>query len=441
MYCLDTNTNPRIAELIDLLRETSRATRPEQLMAPMGKAVRRWVDSDLLISASRRGLSNGQYKITRMVDFTDPEAENADINPWRDWDSLPTHIGGFIGDVMSKDVPEVIHDLNLIGDPILGDALDDLYSCVAIPVFDEGEAINWAFNFRKDPRGFTADDLELMMSLLNIFGRATKNLIVAREVERLANRVKGELQKVADIQKALLPQSIPDIPGLSISTYYRPCELAGGDYYDFTALDLDEQGQPTPDSRWGIIIADVSGHGASAAVIVAMMQAIVHAYPEHGRACPNDLLEHLNAQLVRKRLDHSFVTAFCGSFDPKDRSFTYACAGHYPPRLKKPGGGNVVTSLPVESGIPLGITDQCGATVHCIKLEPGDTLVLFTDGINESFNRQNEMFGLEKLDETMHRCSGEPSCVISSVTKALEIHEGGMRPTDDQTIVALQLDM
>jgi len=440
MYCLDTNSNPRIAELVETLREMSRISEPEELLGPLSRSLHRWLRADALIAVSRRHLAPRQYKITRRVRYTDEGPVASTTNPWAEWHRLPTHQGGFVADVLDANVPEVIHDLDLREDPVLGEEYAACKSCVAIPVYDNGESPNWTFNFKHDPRGFTVDDLEIIMLLSNLVGRATKNLIAVREVHQLHDQVREELERVASIQRSLLPSEIPDIPGLSISTYYRPCELAGGDYYDFTPLDGLTRGEPDPNGRWGFIIADVSGHGASAAVVMAMMQAIVHAYPDFEHVRADRLLHHLNTQLVRKKLDHSFVTAFAAGYEPAERMLRYACAGHYPPRIKKPGAGSPVTPLPVRAALPLAIADAFEIESQSIRLEPGDTLVMFTDGVIESFNANREMFGMEGLDAAIHQCTGEPGCIIESVTKALAEHEGGMRAADDQTIVAIRVE-
>jgi len=440
MNCLDTRSNPRIADLLETLREMSLVTRAEDLVKSLSRSLHRWVHNDALIAVSRRGLGDGEYKITRRVRYTSDGPVSSTLNPWKEWDRLPTYRGGFIGELLARDVPEVIHDLDLRDDPVLGDEYGEFQSCVALPLFDSGESLNWNIGFRRDAQGFTLDDLELTMVISNLVGRTTINLINAQKVERLHQQLSHELEKVASIQRALLPEQLPDIPGLDIAASYLPCELAGGDYYDFTPLDRDPlTGEPIRDGRWGVIIADVSGHGASAAVIMAMMQAIVHAYPEYEQAHSDHLLAHLNEQFVRKNLDHNFVTAFCAGYDPKTHVLKYACAGHYPPRIKKPGEGSEVRPIAVHSGLPLGISDDSCVQQESLVLEQGDTLVLFTDGIIESFSREREMFGTAGLDAAIYACSGDPNCIIDSITRALKDHEGGRRPADDQTIVAIKV--
>ncbi|NOG55449.1 MAG: PP2C family protein-serine/threonine phosphatase [Planctomycetes bacterium] len=280
-----------------------------------------------------------------------------------------------------------------------------------------------------------------MLLLGNLMGLTTRNLVASQQVEQLNQRITTQLEQVAQLQRALLPQQLPRIPGLSMNAHYRPCEQAGGDYYDF--IPLKGGAQPDDainnDHPWGIMIADVSGHGASAAVIMAMVQTLAHAYPidpeDPGRA-----LEQINAHLIAERLDSSFVTAFLGVFHPDTRILTYASAGHHPPRIKHIGENNPARPLELASAPPLGIFDQnYHVETKQQLLNTEDTLILFTDGVTEAMSPTRELFGVERLDEAILCCSGEPDCIIGSLTAAVAQHEQGNRPVDDQTIVALKL--
>jgi sigma-B regulation protein RsbU (phosphoserine phosphatase) len=219
---------------------------------------------------------------------------------------------------------------------------------------------------------------------------------------------------------------------------YQPCELAGGDYYDFTKLagadHFDDPLQP-----WGIIMADVAGHGARAAVVMAILQTLTQSIPESRMDNPSDVLLGLNEQLLRKGIERTFVTAVCMSYDPRDRTVQVASAGHPAPRLKKPGEGSPVTAIPVEPCYPLGIDNAIKPATTKVQLAVEDTVVLFTDGITESFNRNRSMFGLSGLDKAIEGCSGEPDCIIDSIHRALAVHEFGRRPSDDQTILAFKV--
>src|SRR5262245_45797139 len=192
------------------------------------------------------------------------------------------------------------------------------------------------------------------------------------------------MKAVGEIQRSLLPARLPTIPTLDLATYYQPSQRAGGDYYDFF---------PLPAGKWGIFIADVSGHGTPAAVLMAVTHCIAHTNP--GSAQPPsqvlDYLTHHLATLYTSR-NESFVTAFSGFYDPADRTLTYACAGHNPPRLKRCDDGTLL-SLEGAGGLPLGIMPE-GEYDECVQqLRPGDQIIFYTDGITEASNPEGRLFG------------------------------------------------
>lgn len=426
----------RLEGLIDCLLAISKSDDPTEVGIHAGRGIRYFTPFDALVSVSVRTLPPGRYKVTRRMLGGRPTGET--VNPWRDWANLPTYTGGLVGEAIYTPRPRVFTNLYLRSDPALGDEVAEFGSCLAIPLFDGGEALNWNFLFRQSPNGFAPAEVELMVLVSNLLGQATRNMVTARKVEELNTRITAQLHEVAELQRSLLPRRLPDIPQIEMVAHYQPCEQAGGDYYDFAHIPIPG-GAANAAGHWGVLIADVAGHGARAAVIMAMMQSIVHAYPHSGTISPDSLLEHLNTQLLKKGIDRTFVTALCMHYNPTTRLVRLASAGHYPPRLKKPGEGSPVTALPVESGLPLGIEADLRLHVSEVQLDVGDTLVLYTDGVIESFNTRREMFGMRRLDEALHHCSGEPGCVVESVTKALREHESNLRPADDQTMLVMKV--
>ncbi|MHC4428386.1 MAG: PP2C family protein-serine/threonine phosphatase, partial [Planctomycetota bacterium] len=196
-----------------------------------------------------------------------------------------------------------------------------------------------------------------------------------------------------------------------------------------------------PDGPWGILIADASGHGPSAAVLMAILQSIVHAYPaDPPPSGPAELLEHANRQLARKRLASSFVTAFMAMYDPPNRRLVYARAGHHPPLLKDPASGDAVHRLEDVGGIPLGVLEETEYEQAEIELGPNQTLLLYTDGITEAMSPEGDMFGLAGIEHALRTCVGDADSMVASIMGPLGRHVGGSRPSDDQTIVAIQTE-
>ena len=133
------------------------------------------------------------------------------------------------------------------------------------------------------------------------------------------------------------------------------------------------------------------------------------------------------------------MTAFLAVYDPPSRGLRYARAGHNPPLLKNAGSGGAVRRLDDVGDVPLGVLDDVAFSDSQITLQPQQTLVLYTDGIVEAKGPGGEMFGVEGIERALTECTGEPECVVSSVTSALREHEAGIRPADDQTLVAIKL--
>lgn len=426
----------RLDGLIESLLAISKSDDPAEVGLHAGRGIRYFMPFDALVSVSVRTLPPGRYKVTRRMLGNRPVRDPG--NPWRDWAILPTYTGGLIGEALYAPRPRVFSNLYLRNDPALGDEVAEYGSCLAVPLFDGGEALNWNFLFRHTPVGFSPAEVELMVLVSNLLGQTTRNMVTARKVEELNARITAQLHEVAELQRSLLPRTLPNIPQIEMVTHYQPCEQAGGDYYDFAHIP-NQEGAAGDAGEWGVIIADVAGHGARAAVIMAMMQSIVHAYPLAATIAPDAVLDHLNEQLLNKGIDRTFVTALCMRYDPTKRVVRLASAGHYPPRLKKPGAESPVTAMHVESGLPLGIERDLHLHVSETHVDVGDTLVFYTDGVIESFSANREMFGMARLDEALHHCSGEPGCVVESVTTALREHEGGIQPADDQTLLVMKV--
>ncbi|MFG0251948.1 MAG: PP2C family protein-serine/threonine phosphatase [Phycisphaerales bacterium JB038] len=429
MHCLETRHNPRIADLMEAVIAISRAERPEEVNVHLAYRFQRLFKYEAFLSLSRRSLPTGEYKITRRLDaqgLGDPDLFRAD-NPWRDWAKLPTHVGGFLGEVTAGRDPAVMHDLLLADDPVLGDEYRDMGSCMVVPLFDGGEPLNWAVFFRRDPHGFSIDDLEQSILTGNMVGKVTRNLVMAAEVRELNAKLKADLEEVAKLQLALLPEKLPRIPTLELGSSYLTADEAGGDYYDFFELD---------GGRWGLIVADVSGHGVAAGTVMALTHASLSAADQAVLAQPDLALTHLNRSLMHKQLGGHFVTAFYGVYDPADGLLRFTSAGHPPPRRKLPSG--TVEPLNSRHTFPLGIEESLPVRVAETRLLPTETLVLYTDGIVEAFNPQHDMFSVARLDQAISGCSGMPDCVIDSVHQALYQHTGEMTRADDQTIVALR---
>lgn len=433
---VNTDAMPSIRALVEILRDLSTQTEPAKAVAAFGKRFRELRPVEAFVSVSRRGLPEGYYKITRSFkpdEVSRMEAQGDWPNPWRDWQKLDTHTGGFIGRCLEDPCPQLYHDIDLSGDPVLGDRFGEMRCVTAIPVYDDTEALNWSFRFLKDPRGYSLHDLEQDTLTTNLFGGVTRNLVNLQRVRELNDRLAQQLQQIATIQQGLLPKKLPKVPGLAVATSYLTSDDAGGDYYDFFKF---------PCGSLGILIADVSGHGPAAATVMAMLRAILHCY-EVNDPSPDLFMQYANDRLIRSGLDGSFITAFFAVYDPKRTTLTYARCGHNIPRLYRAATGHI-EQLEADGSPPLGILPEIESRSAAIKLEPGDLVCLYTDGITEAFNPEHDdMFGNDRLDASILAATAptedakpaSPDAVIERIHADLYAFTGVRTREDDQTLV------
>ncbi len=440
---LDTSESTRLPVLMEMVAGLSRATGPQQVLREFAIGFRKLYGPQGYVSLSTRGLEPGQYKITRMLtDYSLDKFSEAD--PWRDWSKIPVHRGGLLGRIIRTAYPTVLHHLYLRGDPVVGDSLARYGSLMAIPLFDGGEPLNWSVSLREDPEGFTLQELEEAVLRANLGGATVKNVMITRQLREAHEEIRREVEQIAKIQRALLPRELPRIPGIDLDVSYQTFDQAGGDMYALRPLRTraarDGEAGFDPMGPWGILVADVSGHGPAAAVVMAMMQSIIDTYPTEPRG-PAEVLAYANRHLCAKSIESRFVTAFFAIYDPATRRFTYSRAGHNPPVWMRPGtGGWEMARLDANGGVPLGILEDASYGETTIALEPRQSIVLYTDGVTESTSPQGAMFGVEGIEGSLTECTGLPQCAISHITESLLAHEGGQRPGDDQTLVVMRVE-
>ncbi len=410
----------RLRIIVEMMREMSRQTDPQAMVAAYAERMRTLMPTDGMVSLSRRQLSRPAYRITRSSLWKEQ------INPWRQVDRLPLLSGGLLGELLYGDEPRVIDHLEPAPDDPAAEYLAGQRSLIALPLYDQGVALNMVVLLRREPAGFSREELPDRVWMSNLFGRATTTLVLKQELQEAYDAVDRELKSVENIQRSLLPPELPKIGNLDLAAYYQTSHRAGGDYYDFF---------PLPDGRWGILIADVSGHGTPAAVMMAITHSIAHTYPGPPTP-PADMLRYLNHQLTARYTGNSdaFVTAFYGIFDPSRRSMVYSSAGHNPPRIKSCATGRIA-SFDGARSLPLGIDpDEEYEEAHS-DLRPGDQLVFYTDGITEAKGSGGEMFGLQRLDDALTECREGAAALIEAVLRALSGFTAGQPADDDRTIL------
>jgi sigma-B regulation protein RsbU (phosphoserine phosphatase) len=428
-----------------LMKDISDVTDPNELVEMYSNGMDRIFPVDHWVSLSRRGVdeSKGEYLITRSHKLP------AGLNPWRDRAKLPLLRGGILGEVVYAEKPTIITDLSkrLRPDDPAYEHLEGLEVLVSLPNYEKKRSINvGCFLFPKGVQ-FDVSRVPVLLWQANLFGRYTHNLVLRQELQTAYNTLDRELQVVGQIQRDLLPQELPVIPGYSLATSYETSARAGGDYYDFF---------PLGNGAYAIVIADVSGHGTPAAVVMAVTHAIAHTRPGLPSP-PSEVLAHLNHHLANSYTTNgTFVTAFFGVLDPTTNTLSYACAGHNPPRLvrRAEAGGLSILSLDGQHSLPLGIDGAETFRNHTLRLQRGDQIVLYTDGITEAMplpepaseTAEGEatlsrlLFGTERLDALLTQEPRSPRQQIDAIRSALSTFTRNAPPTDDRTLVIIHAE-
>jgi len=416
-------------EIIDrTMKAISGVTDPEALVEAYWDGIGELLPINDYVSVSRRDVTPPYYLVTRSSRFTEQ------FNPWTQRDRLPRLAGGILGEIAYANRPVIIDDLPAVlkDDDPGRFYLEGFKSGVALPQYDDGEGLNVTMMLL--PPGSEPDHAVIPMLhwQAGLFGRGTQNLVLRNQLGAALSALDGELKTVGEIQRSLLPADLPPIPGFELSAWYHTSARAGGDYYDFFPLD---------GGRWGLFIADVSGHGTPAAVLMAITHAIAHSQP--GRHTPScELLRYLNDTLARGYTrGGTFVTAFYAVLDPAARTLTYARAGHNPPRLVRAAG---IEPLDRKGALPLGILDGQSYGEATVTLERGDLLLLYTDGITEAAapardGGSRELFGVERLDRLLLDCgAASAEACVGRVRAEVAAFCDTAPPSDDQTLIAIR---
>ncbi len=231
---------------------------------------------------------------------------------------------------------------------------------------------------------------------------------------------------VAEVQRLLLPRELPELRGWTMAVQYTPCHSAGGDFYGF---------RPLPSGQLGVAVADVSGHGVRAAVIMAMLRAWLGA-AQHFERPAVSVAEDLNTMLLELDGLTVFVTGVFFVLDPATGIARYINCGHPPARVRRANGS--VETLTGGGTIPLGISAELRAEeAGVVELAPGDSLVLFTDGIVEASDAEGNQFDYDGLDRLLASTGGRADRTLSAILEAVTAHRGNQAQADDECVLVL----
>ncbi len=304
---------------------------------------------------------------------------------------------------------------------------DGIHSLLCVPLLVRGHMIGVLALFNKQGgTPFTADDQRLLSIIAGQSAQAIENARLLEE-ERTLVRMQEEVEVARQIQTRLLPTRPPVVAGYAFAGRTRPAEEVGGDYFDFI---------PLPQHRMGVCVGDVSGKGLPAALLMAGVQATLRALAPTVSP-PDACLTRANELLHASTAPDRFVTLFYGVLDAERHLFTYANAGHNRPYLLRPGAEPRVLR---EGGLMLGGIARVAYTAATLALEPGDTVVIFSDGIVEAMNAQREDFGEARLYSLLaeYGTNTPADALAARIEAAALAHTAGAPQADDLTVLVLQ---
>ena len=262
--------------------------------------------------------------------------------------------------------------------------------------------------------------------LLEMDFTATVCLDHYSELER--RRLESELEFSTVVQRALLPQVTPEIPGVELAAFTRPADIVSGDYFDFFNFR---------DGTQGLVIADIPGHGVSSGLLMSSLQTAIRTMAPETDS-PSEILERINRFYIHNINFTTFVTIFLARFDANNHVLTYASAGHNPPVVVHKRGGGVTWLKPTAAAI--GLSEEFNPNMVPVTLEHGDLLFLYTDGVTEAFNPSLEQFGTLRLAQLLQKNADLSASDLSkAVRQALEAFGDGHALDDDTTFVVLKL--
>src|SRR5678816_1825938 len=292
---------------------------------------------------------------------------------------------GFIGSVAVSGQPIISHDVRT--DPVYVNARDQTRSEMVAPIISNDEVIG-VFDLESDElNAYSDDDLQVLTLL------ASQVAIIIEKVELHEQliekkRLEGQLEVARQVQLELLPAGDPELSGYDISAYNFPTEEVSGDYYDWVSIYEDQI---------AIVIADVSGKGVPAALLMAFLRASLRAATHIGYS-PHISIAKVNYLLLESLERNQFVTAFYGIIDVTNKTLTYTNAGHNPPILLKQNGDFTFID---RGSIPLGMFRDTRYHEYYLTTEPGDVIMLYTDGVTEANDPHGEEFGRERLAQAV----------------------------------------
>jgi sigma-B regulation protein RsbU (phosphoserine phosphatase) len=297
---------------------------------------------------------------------------------------------------------------------------------LAVPLIYKEKVIG-VIDLEHTRRGyFTEDHKRTLTTLAAQIAIAIENAQLYEQIARQEQRLERDLELARELQIRLLPQSLPKLPNIELHAKFVPARAIGGDLYDFIPYSL---------SRLGIVIGDVSGKGAPAAIYAALVSGILRSHAPVEPA-PAEMLSAVNFSLAERRIDGQYVSLIYGVWDDEQRKLQVASSGMPRPIYCHEGKLEIIQI----TGLPLGLFDETDYDELAFQASPGDLFVFFSDGILDAQNRKGELLGRKRVEEIVASCANKSlECVVNKIFSAVAEHAAGLDPFDDQTVVAFKV--
>jgi len=313
------------------------------------------------------------------------------------------------------------------------DDLAEHDSVLVLPILLDAKVERWILVLasKNDIHSLDLSKLNLLVNFaVSSIARAEEK----KKLQEITNWREQELSEISRLQHLLLPEENILIPGIELAFKFKVYKEAGGDYFDVSSLSKDKlENEP---HKFGVMIADVTGHGPSAAVEAAMFDAILRTFPGDESTKPAQVLEYVNTHFFTRKNRGKFITAIAMTYDPETKILCYSCAGHPYGYIKR---GDTLIRLDQGKDIPIGVLKEYQWSNHEIKLLHHDIIFVYTDVVLETRNAKQEEFGFDRLEKTLLDADACPHCIVDDVAEALTDFNESDELCDDLTLCAIEI--
>jgi phosphoserine phosphatase RsbU/P len=330
---------------------------------------------------------------------------------------------GLVGYAAEKREAVLVRDVKK--DPRYIETNPETRSELAVPLIYKDKVIG-VLDLEHTRRGFfTEDHQRTMTTLAAQIAIAMENARLYEEITRQERRLERDLAMARELQFRLLPQSLPRLANLEVAARFSPARAIGGDLYDFLAYS---------GPRTAMVIGDVSGKGAPAAIYAALVSGILRSHAPM-EPTPAEMLAAVNYSLAERQIDGQFVSLIYLLWNDESRTLEVANSGLPRPLYCHQGKTRRIEA----TGLPLGLFEDAEYEAFNFRAAPDDVFVFFSDGILDATNRAGELFGRTRLEKVVARAAGgSAQSIVDAIFEAAAEHASGMAPFDDQTVVAIK---